>query len=311
MTEKKNGKTGSGKTKKLLIWLVAGVLLVGVLAVFGISGYVGWNLTHPARQPVDQNPGQMGLTYRDITFTSREDGLELKGWLIPAGNDRPTVIVAHGYRKNRLQDDVPALPVAAWLAGKGYNVLMFDFRNSGESAGTMTSVGQHEVRDLLGAIDFIRQQNSQQVILLGYSMGAVTSIMAAARSPEVAAVIADSPFADLRRYLNANLSVWTDLPSFPFNPAFMLVVPPLTGLNPDAVSPVRDIPLLGNRPVLLIHGDADRDIPLANSEELAAAYANTTLAVFPGATHVKSYASDPAAYLQVLADFLDGVTGSP
>lgn len=36
------------------------------------------------------------------------------------------------------------------LVEHGMNVLLFDYRNSGESAGEMTSVGQYEVRDLLG-----------------------------------------------------------------------------------------------------------------------------------------------------------------
>ena len=51
-------------------------------------------------------------------------------------------------------------------------------------------------------------------MLLGFSMGASTAILAAAESQDVDAVIADSPFSDLTSYLDENLSVWSNLPSF-------------------------------------------------------------------------------------------------
>jgi len=50
---------------------------------------------------------------------------------------------------------VPALSLAEELVNAGYHVLMFVFRNCGESDGNFTSIGQYEVRDLLGAIDFV------------------------------------------------------------------------------------------------------------------------------------------------------------
>jgi len=75
---------------------------------------------------------------------------------------------------------------------------------------------------LLGAVDYVKSKPelNQEIVLMGFSMGASTSILAAAREPAVSAVIADSPFADLKNYLNDKLSVWTELPSFPFNKAF-------------------------------------------------------------------------------------------
>lgn len=297
------------KHKRVPIYLTTMLVLItlAVTGVFGVSANVGWQLTHPVRQQIDSTPLAIGLPFEDVVFNSRGDGLKLKGWLIPAQGSTKTVIFAHGYRKNRLQDDVPGLPITQALVAEGYNVLMFDFRNSGESEGNLTSIGQYEVQDLLGAVDFIKSQpdKAQQIVLLGFSMGASTAILAGAREPAVTAVIADSPFADLQTYLDKNLSVWTELPSFPFNQAFFMVVPSLTGLRTETVSPVNEIKNMGNRPLLLIHGEGDEDIPIENSEMLQKAYPKAELLRVPGAKHVKNYATAPQLYLSAVTNFLD------
>ena len=294
--------------KRVPVYLVLIVLIVvAVTGVFGVSGYVGWNLTHPVREQINSTPLSVGLTYENVNFSSRGDGLDLKGWLIPSPGSTKTVVFAHGYRKNRLQSDVPALPITQALVAEGYNVLMFDFRNSGESEGKLTSVGQYEVQDLLGAVDYMksRPEISQQIVLFGFSMGASTAILAGAREPAVTAVIAAAPFADLKGYLSTNLSVWTDLPSVPFNQAFFMVVPALTGLRPETVSPVKEIVNLYTRPILLIHGEADEDIPIENSELLQRTYPQAQLLRIPGAKHVRSFTVDPNRYISTVSTFLD------
>ncbi|MDD2497084.1 MAG: alpha/beta fold hydrolase [Desulfitobacteriaceae bacterium] len=294
------------KKLKIILVMVLLVLMLATTGIFGVSAYAGWNLTHPVRQALDTTPSAMNLDYKDVTFISRGDELVLNGWLIPSPSSGKTVIFAHGYRKNRLNPEVPILPIAKELVDRGYNVLMFDFRNSGESEGKMTSVGQYEVNDLLGAVDFVRSQPSisEKVVLFGFSLGASTAILAGAREPSVTAVIADSPFADLKPYLEENLSVWSNLPSIPFNQAFFLIVPPLTGLHPETVSPVKEIKKFGRRPVLLIHGQADIDIPIENSEELQRAYPRSQLLKVPGAGHIKNYATGKQQYLSTVSAFL-------
>lgn len=301
-------RPGAVRKGKMVMAGFLAIILV-VTTIFGISAYVGWNLTHPVRQALDATPQTMGLEYQEVSFKSRVDGLTLKGWLMPAQGSQKTVIFAHGYGENRLNNGVPILPIARHLVDTGYNVLMFDFRGNGESEGNLTSVGQYEVRDLLGAVDYIATQPglNQQIILFGFSMGASTAIMAGSREPLVAAVIADSPFADLKAYLGENMSVWSGLPSFPFNRAFFIVTPLMTGLNLGSVSPQGEIPLMNGRPLLLIHGDQDVDIPMANSESLLRAYPEAKLIRFPGGTHVKNYQTRPELYLEIVDTFLDSV----
>ncbi|WP_054696453.1 alpha/beta hydrolase [Syntrophomonas palmitatica] len=297
------------KRKRTYIIIPVVIVLLAGAGVFSTAAYTGWNLTHPDRLALCANPQSVGLDYENVEFNSRDDAIQLKGWLIPATNSNKTIIFAHGYRRNRADDSVPMLDLARDMVQRGYNVLLFDFRNSGESGGHLTTVGQYEVRDLLGAIDYVktRPQISRDIVLLGFSMGASTSLLAGARDTEVDAVIADAPFADMQSYLNDNLSIWTDLPSFPFNQAFFIIVPLFTGLDPDQVSPINEIKNFKGRPVLLIHGTADSKIPISNSEALKEAYPKAQLLKVPGSDHCDSYHDHPDLYLKTLEQFLSKV----
>jgi len=293
------------KIVKILFRLLFGVCAI----VLTISAYVGWDLMHPARQQVAFSPAVVGLGYKPVTFSSRAGNLTLRGWLIESPANRQTIIFSHGYGKNRLQDDVPVLPVVQVLVNHGFNVLLFDLRDCGESDGTQTTLGQYETADLLGAVDYVRSKSelSRKITLYGFSMGAATAIMAASQDAEITAVIADSPYADLKSYLEKNLSVWTNLPAIPFNQSILLIVPPLTGVDIEKVSPVRAVRQLDSRPLLLIHGEADVDVPIENSELLQQAYPAAVLVRVPYARHVKSFATDEERYLQEVILFLDTI----
>ena len=88
------------------------------------------------------------------------------------------------------------LPRAAFLVHGGYDVLTPDLRCHGESGGTIASPGLLEARDILGAIRYIRSRgNREPIAVLGLSYGAVASLIAAAESPDIAAVVGDGAFS--------------------------------------------------------------------------------------------------------------------
>jgi pimeloyl-ACP methyl ester carboxylesterase len=114
-------------------------------------------------RPSDLTPP---LAYREVTFPARDDGVRLKGWLIPGV--RPdmsltlarTIIVVHGTRTNREDNDpvngVRILDWSADLARHGFAVLAFDMRGMGQSPPAPLSLGYFEQRDVLGAVDYLR-----------------------------------------------------------------------------------------------------------------------------------------------------------
>lgn len=281
-----------------------------IAAVVGVSVYVGWNLSHAERRPIDRTPDELGMVYEQVEFPSL-DGVTLRGWFMPAGgstgHEDKTIVFVHGFRTTRLQPSVPALELAHSFVEDGFNVLMFDLRNSGLSDGDTTTLGYHEVKDVHAAVRWLKEERAEQaehIGAIGFSMGAVTTLMAAVNEPEIEAVIADSPFSDLRSYLKTNMPFWTGLPSFPFTWTIMALLPPLIDLQTDAVSPVRVMSDI-RQPVLLIHASDDPAIPSGESERLAMAGdpQRVDLWIVPSDRHVGARRTDPAVYDTRVIDF--------
>lgn len=296
------------RKRKVAIYVLIILIVILMLAAVGVAGFVGWQLTHPVSKPLEATPASMQLVYEDVEFKSRGDQLLLRGWYMPAqGQSKDmTIVMAHGYRQNREQADIPALSIADLLVQSGYGVLMFDFRNSGESEGNVTSVGQYEKDDLLGAIDWVAQEHPGTIALLGFSMGATTSILAAAEAPEVVGLVADSPFSQLRTYLKDNLSVWSGLPEFPFTPLIMTIIPPLTGLNVDEVDALSAVERVYPRPILFIHGVEDSKIPYTESVKMSEKHPDVfELWAAPKGDHMKVYSQQTDEYTERILAFFE------
>ena len=301
------------RRRKNRLWRVlAAVVVLAAVGVVGVSVYVGWTMTHLPKVPVNQTPAAVGLAYESVAFAAT-DGVTLRGWFLPSGDSSRTIMIAHGFDSNRLAPTVPALELARSLVEGGFNVLMFDFRHAGESDGDVTTLGYHEVKDLFGAVEWLKRERAaraERIGLIGYSMGAATSILAAAGEPRIEAVVADSPFSDLRDYLQRNMSVWTGLPDFPFTWLIITLLPPLLEMDPSAVSPIA---VVGNltQPLLLIHTEGDPMIPSSESRRLAAAAPpdRTQLWIVPGSTrHIGGRQVNPAVYdARVIGFFKDAL----
>lgn len=288
--------------------LLAAVPVLVLLVPAGISVKAGWSLTHPEKLRVTLPAMAQGMKIENVTFPSREDKLQLKGWFLPSPGSQKTVIFVHGYRNNRQQENVPALAVAREIVRKGFNMLLFDLRNSGESQGDLTSVGQFEKRDVLGAVDYVKSRGVQgkHIGLLGFSMGGATAALAAAEATEVEAAVVDAAFADLTAYIREKMPLWSELPDFPFTSMILALIPPVTGTDPGEVSPIQAVGKTVT-PMLFIHGKADTTTPYKNSEQLyqAAAAPGKELWLVEGAEHVKSYQVQSKEYIRRVTDFFN------
>jgi pimeloyl-ACP methyl ester carboxylesterase len=182
--------------KKFLIIVPALVVLV-VVAFVGVSAYLGYSMTRVERVPVTGSPAEYGLAYEDISFQSLYKDLTLYGWFLPVEGSGRVVIMEHGNGQNRNDSGIGMLDITAGLVGHGFNVLMFDLHGFGESEGNTVSGGYYEKDDLKGAVAYVQGRGFDSVGVLGFSMGAVSSLLAAAEDKGINAVVADSSYADL------------------------------------------------------------------------------------------------------------------
>ncbi|WP_144461327.1 alpha/beta hydrolase [Siminovitchia fortis] len=294
--------------KKKIAW-IAGIIIIllAFSTCIGVSVYVGTNLTKPAKKAIEVLPSDYEMEYKDIEFMSKDEKTKLSGWVLePPGTAKMNVVFAHGYKGNRYEENIPFLPLASNLLADGYRVIMFDFRHAGESDGEMTTVGVKEKLDLLGAIDWTAENYEEPVGLLGISMGAATSILAAADSEDVIAVVADSPFSDLHDYLKVNMPVWTGLPNFPFTPLILTIIPMMADIDLDEASPISVLDRVAPRPVLFIHNKGDGSIPYTESEMMAKKDPeHFTLWLTEGEGHVKSFEQNSEEYVEKVKGFFD------
>ncbi|MGG4496084.1 alpha/beta hydrolase [Brevibacillus reuszeri] len=297
----------------VVLAIALGLLLLGMIVGVAVALRVTWRLTHPIRKPINMEPTEFGISYAEtIRFTSREQDITLAGWYMSAEkngfpSNGSTLLFAHGYSQNRLEPHLPALSLASRLIQSGFDVLMFDFRNAGESSDSLTTIGLREQQDLLGAIDYAAAvQPDKKLGLVGFSMGAATALMVGGVDSRIQAVVADSPFYSLQEYLEDNLPQWTGLPRFPFNWFILTFSPLLLGANPRHVKPYQAVKE-ADKPILFIHGTKDTTIPTVNSERLLrlAKDKDSGLWLVPDAGHVRSYALVPEEYAERVISFLE------
>lgn len=103
------------------------------------------------------------------------------------GTDKPPLVMAHGFSDNGLC----WTPVAEALAAD-YDVILPDARHHGQSASPDQTFSMIDLADDLAGL--ITALNLQQPIVLGHSMGAITTLIMAGRYPQLpAAILLEDP----------------------------------------------------------------------------------------------------------------------
>lgn len=284
------------------------ILIAIIVLVVALSLLLVYANTHPPRYSLHIPPSDRGAAFEVVSFTT-DDGLELRGWFIPpAGTVRPLppgIILCHGQGANR--SDFTDLAVA--LSRRGFAVLTFDFRAHGESAGRRSSLGYLEQKDIAAAYRYLaarRDVDGKRVGIFGFSLGAASTILAAARTGSFQAVVADSSFTSLREQAREAISGHYHLPSFPFLHLAVFGYELSFRTNVDAVAPERVIGRIAPAPVFVICGEGDDLIPAANGKRLyAAAREPKELWVIPVSGHGFTMAAAGGEYDRRIGEFFE------
>ena len=278
-----------------------------VVVLYGsVSFLIAQGVTNANRKPQEQIPSDFNLVSEDVEFFSRRGDVKLSGWYLPGDDSGPHLIFVHGIGSVRSGDK--AVGLAARIVGLGYNVLMFDLRGHGSSGGDKVSGGFYERADVLGAFDYLLRRGVDvgRVGLMGFSMGAATSIMAAAQEPRITALAADSTYANASELIAREAARKTLIPGWltpVFMPASKLIANGIYGIDIGSLVPEESVADLGY-PVLVIHGTEDKRIPLEQGQRVAgAAKEGSSIWLVPEVDHLDAFLTHPDEYTERVDEY--------
>jgi uncharacterized protein len=230
-----------------------------------------------------------------VTFASR-DGLRIAAWYVPPRNGA-AIVMAHGTNSDRST----MLAEQRLLADAGFGVLAFDWPGLGQSSGAIRWDGQAR-RALGAAVDWLAVQpgvDAGRIGALGFSIGAYTLAQVAAEDPRLRAVVLEAPASGYADYLRVHCREWGAFSEW----AGRLAIRD-SGLLDSAFDPARVAGRIAPRPVFLIGGTEDTEIPTALVMKVyEAAREPKSVWIVAGAGHGGYDAVAPAEYRRRVAGF--------
>ena len=237
-------------------------------------------------------------------------------WLFP-GRRATWALLGHGNGLDRL-DLGKLLPA---LTQAGYPVLLVPMRNDPglpTDPSGMLRYGDTEWADLEAAVDFALASGADDVVPIAPSMGGGVVLTFLERSDsanEVRGAVLDAPLIDFGRAVD-HQAADESLPVIGLPPPASLTATAkwIAGwrfdVDWDATGHLDETDRL-RTPLLIFHGTADADVPIATSREFAGARPDlVTLVEVDEAPHLASWNLDPAGYERRLIEFLDRVAAS-
>jgi uncharacterized protein len=263
--------------------------------------FSGITLTRPESdsQPSDLAPDCRRLTIRGSSGTS------LGAWCVDRGRETPMVVLFHGYGREKTS----LLPEAQAFLELGASVLLVDFRGSGESPGTNTTVGIREATEVADVVRHARQNlPHSRLVLYGHSMGAAAILRAVAvgkSKPD--AIIIEAVFDTLLNTVRHRFQIM-GVPSFPSADLLVFWAGVQTGMNAFAHKPV-DYAQSVTCPALVLHGGDDPRARLEDGRRVFDALAGPKqFKQFPGVIHESCAARAPAEWKATVGAFLASLT---
>lgn len=231
------------------------------------------------------------------------DGLTLRARLLADADNPRILLLAHGYRSAALWD-FPS--VVRFYRELGCGVLLIDQRASGESGGRYIGFGALERYDLQRWAWYLAERFPKASIYMdGVSMGATTVMLSLGLDlPEsVRGAIADCGFTspiEIMRHVQKS--------SFPRSGGWViggvrLLLKLVARYDPAGCSTL-DALKKTKVPVLFLHGDADKFVPVSMTKaNFEACASEKRLMIVPGAGHGESYVLDRTGCERAIREF--------
>jgi fermentation-respiration switch protein FrsA (DUF1100 family) len=240
------------------------------------------------------------LNAEPVNFES-DSGANVHGWWCPVRNSRGAVLLLPSIRANRLS----MVDRARFLHRAGYSVLLIDFQATGETKGDRITFGWKESRDVIAAVNFIRNtEPASRVAIIGSSLGGVATLLATPPL-KVDALILEAIYPTIEIATTNHLENY-------FGPLGRFAAPLLLkqlhmrlGISADDLRPIDHIANV-HCPVLIMSGEKDRNTRAEDTETLLSrAQSATQLWFVPRAGPIDFHKVAGAEYESRVLPFLE------
>lgn len=266
-----------------------------ILALFLLSCVRVNQMFYYPDRTLYSTPAVNGLSFEEVLFPSR-DGTVLSGWFIPAlGEAKGTLLHLHGNAENMTSH----FGFVDWLPAAGFNLLVFDYRGYGKSAGRPHRAGVYE--DSCAALAYLRSRGDidpTRLLVFGQSLGGAQAIavVGGGERQGVRAVVVESSFYSYRSIVRDSIGKMPLLSFFKTPLAQILIN--------DDLSPADYVGKIAPIPLLLIHGTRDEIIPFRHAELLLErAGEPKSLWRIEGGNHTAAFISPASPYRRQLLEF--------
>ncbi len=245
-------------------WLGLPLLLAVALGVLNLA--IRRGLAAPR---VVEGAPPADLPWREVRLPGVKDK-SLYGWYLPAAPGAPALVVMHGWGGNA----ATMLPLAGPLHAAGFGLLLVDARCHGRSDDDRFASLPRFAEDIESALDWLGAQPGVDVGRLGvvgHSVGAGAALLVASRRPSLGTVVSLAAFAHPARMMRRWLAS-KHVPFWPFGAYVLAYVQYVIGFRFDVIAPCHTIARVTS-PTLIVHGMADRTVPVAEAREIHAARA--------------------------------------
>ncbi|MCE9547617.1 MAG: alpha/beta hydrolase [Planctomycetia bacterium] len=249
------------------------------------------------------------------------DGVMLRGTYVHRRTSprKGVVVFCHEFGGDRHA----AASYVEQLLDQGFDIFAFDFRNHGtsdrmEGYTPRSWATRYEVDDVLGAINHVRTLDGADVAgvaLMGLSRGGSAAFSAASRQNGIWAIITDGAFesrwvttSHIRRFMPQFVRLAPLLAAAPWfvHAVYGTFVHDLVArkVKHPCIKLKNDIRHV-RQPVLMIHGERDRTIPVELAHRLRRKLrTRSRLWIVSKGGHNRSIRSDPAEYQSRVCNFL-------
>jgi uncharacterized protein len=321
----KNGKA-KRRWRSVIVWTLRVLLLQFILINISAALYAD-KLTHiytPTaetwKKPVSKNifvkTWRLFSGYKfykqtinrvpDFSFSTvllkTKNGISIEAWYGKTDSaSKGTVILFHGLMGNKalVMDEANA------FREMGYNVVMVDVRNHGNSGGHTTTIGYRESEEVKLAHDYIMQMGEKNIFLWGSSLGAVEIIKAVSDYQlHPSGIIIEMPFLSLQSHLEGRARV-LGFPEQPFGFLTSFWIGAEQGFNGLGFKTTRYAKNV-HCPVLIQYGEKDELVLRYETDAIykAIAATNKKLVIYESAAHESFLKRDPVAWRREVEDFL-------